>query len=202
MPDGGHGGVYSGAAEAGGLYRGSVSDYAACGGTVRNLTNGKIAPYNYNRASGPWTANGALLYGVADPPSDKVVKSWYSKTKFKSITDGLSKTFLCAEATMAYCYTGDAAAPDYPNTGAQAFNGDYNYGIWIGHAEAPLYGPNETKYLGAGSEHPGVCNFGMVDGSVNTLSIDTDPLVLAALATRAGGEVEKAVPVQDQPPEI
>jgi prepilin-type N-terminal cleavage/methylation domain-containing protein/prepilin-type processing-associated H-X9-DG protein len=201
-PDGGLGGSYSGVSE-GGLYRGSVADYAGCGGTVRNLTSGKIAPYNYNRASGPWTANGAMLYGYSDEPtSTRFVKVWKSLTSFKKITDGTSKTFLFGEATIAYCYTGGAASPDYPYTGAQAFNGDYNYGIWVGHAEAPLYGPNETKYEGAGSEHPGVCNFGMVDGSVNTVSIDTDPLVLAALATRAGGEVEKAVPVQNQPPEI
>jgi prepilin-type N-terminal cleavage/methylation domain-containing protein/prepilin-type processing-associated H-X9-DG protein len=201
-PDGGLGGSYSGVSE-GGLYRGSVSDYAGCGGTVRKLTNGQIAPYNYNRTSGPWTANGAMLYGYSDEPtSTRFVKVWRSLTSLKKITDGSSKTFLFGEATIAYCYTGDASSPDYPNTGAQAFNGDYNYGIWVGHAEAPLYGPNETKYSGAGSEHQGVCNFGMVDGSVNTLSIDTDPLVLAALATRAGGEVEKAEPVQNQPPEI
>jgi prepilin-type N-terminal cleavage/methylation domain-containing protein/prepilin-type processing-associated H-X9-DG protein len=200
-PDGGLGGTYSGVSE-GGLYRGSVSDYAACGGTVRNLTNGQIAPYNYSRNGGYWTANGAMLYGYSDEPdSSRFVTVWRSLTSFKKITDGMSKTFLCGEATIAYCYTGGTGSPDYPNTGAQAFNGDYNYGIWVGHDEAPLYGANETQHEGAGSEHPGVCNFGMVDGSVQAVNTDTDPLVLAALATRAGGEVEKAIPVQNQPPE-
>jgi prepilin-type processing-associated H-X9-DG protein len=39
------------------------------------------------------------------------------------------------------------------------------------------------------SPHPGICNFVFVDGSVHALRLDADLGVLAALATRAGGEI-------------
>lgn len=39
--------------------------------------------------------------------------------------------------------------------------------------------------FGFGSPHPGVVQFGMCDGSVQTVEIDADPLVLAQLANRA-----------------
>jgi prepilin-type N-terminal cleavage/methylation domain-containing protein/prepilin-type processing-associated H-X9-DG protein len=206
-PDGGHGDSHVGGdaeEQSTKLYRGTVSDYSSCLGSVRNLTNGTIAPYQTYGKAGPWDANGAIIEGdnTLNSAYSRAIKSWKSRTSFKSITDGTSKTFMCGEATIASCYTGHPLAQDYPHVGAQAFNGDYNWGNVIGHDEAPLYGANETTQPGFGSEHPGVCNFAMVDGSVTTLSTDTDPLVLAALATRKGGEVEKAIPVHDQPKEL
>lgn len=206
-PDGGHSDMHTGGdaeEQSTKLYRGSVSDYTSCLGSVRNLLNNTIAPYEVYGKAGAWDANGAIIEGDNSMNSaySRSIKTWKSRTSLKSITDGTSKTFMCGEATIANCYTGHPQAQDYPNVGAQAFNGDYNWGNVIGHDEAPLYGPNEKVQPGFGSEHPGVCNFGMVDGSTTSLSTDTDPLVLAALATRKGGEGEKAVPVHDQPKEL
>jgi prepilin-type processing-associated H-X9-DG protein len=55
---------------------------------------------------------------------------------------------------------------------------------------APLYGPQSG--LGFGSYHPGGANFAFCDGSVKFVKSTTDLRVLAALATRAGGEVVSA----------
>jgi prepilin-type processing-associated H-X9-DG protein len=57
-------------------------------------------------------------------------------------------------------------------------------------ANAPLAGPQ--SYLGFGSYHPGGANFAFGDGSVKLLKSTTDLRVLAALGTRAGGEVVSA----------
>jgi prepilin-type processing-associated H-X9-DG protein len=57
-------------------------------------------------------------------------------------------------------------------------------------ANVPLAGlqPN----LGFGSYHPGGANFALADGSVRFLKETTNPRVLSALGTRAGGEVVSA----------
>jgi len=179
-----------------GEYLGSVADYAACGGTVRKLApRGTIGIYNAS-SGGPWDMNGAIIFANTPDKYNRVIRSWKSNTQFKSITDGTSNTFMLGEATKAYSY----GSVNHPDRAAQAFNGDYVRGLPIGHEEAPLYGPNEQYAVGFGSEHPGVCNFAMVDGSIRAVNIDTDPLVLAALATRDGGEVERAIPVQNQAP--
>ncbi len=197
MPDavhGSHRGVKDGTGP--GEYLGSVTDYVPCGGTVRRLPpRGSIGIYRATGDHGPWDMNGAIIFANTPDKYKRVVRTWKSNTKFKSITDGTSNTFMLGEATKAY----SQGPLNAPNKGAQAFNGDNSRGMPIGHEEAPLYGPNEQYASGFGSEHPGVCNFAMVDGSVRAVSIDTDPLILAALATRSGEEVERAIPIQNQP---
>jgi prepilin-type processing-associated H-X9-DG protein len=53
-----------------------------------------------------------------------------------------------------------------------------------------MFGPQSD--LGFGSYHPGGANFAFCDGSVKFLKSTTDPRVLSALSTRAGGEVISA----------
>ena len=57
-------------------------------------------------------------------------------------------------------------------------------------AQPPLQGPQ--SYMGFGSYHPGGANFAFGDGSVRFIKETTDLRVLAALGTRAGGEVVSA----------
>ncbi|MFO0180058.1 MAG: H-X9-DG-CTERM domain-containing protein [Planctomyces sp.] len=40
-----------------------------------------------------------------------------------------------------------------------------------------------------GSPHPGIVHVLMADGSVRALAVETDPQIIEALATKAGGEV-------------
>jgi prepilin-type processing-associated H-X9-DG protein len=54
-----------------------------------------------------------------------------------------------------------------------------------GFSQQPyLNGPD-----GIGSPHPGIVHVLMADGSVRALAVETDPQVIEALATKAGGEV-------------
>jgi len=48
---------------------------------------------------------------------------------------------------------------------------------------------NHRHHGSFASQHPGGCYFVLVDGSVHFLSENIDSRVLAALTTRAGGEV-------------
>lgn len=83
------------------------------------------------------------------------------------ITDGTSNTMMF----------GDSSVP--------------NVSMFAGGRET-IRGFSQSPYLngpdGIGSPHPGVVQFAMADGSVRTLSIDTDEKLLESLATIAGGE--------------
>jgi len=103
----------------------------------------------------------------------------------KSVLDGTSQTLMIAEVTGAG-----------PGT-----RWGFAYYTWnIMDTETGINGPftvpggcppeQFSKILtGASSYHLGGCHFGVVDGSVQFLSENITPDVLAALTTRAGGEV-------------
>ena len=201
-PDGVHGGHSFNNPDGigSGEFLGAKTDYAAnggspfksVGGTIRH--NGTVSPDFYP------SMNGSMIVPMFDKYNAgfarRLIEEWSSRTSFNSITDGTSNTFLCGEATRAYCY----GTPDKAWKGVHAYSGDNVRAVMVGHDEAPLYGANELWLKGFGSEHPGVCQFAMVDGSVKAVIVDIDPLALAALATRDGGEVENAIPVANQSP--
>ena len=199
LPDGSHGGhrrnVPDGHGD--GEFLGSASDYAACGGSPLKLTTEGITPSPLEARYGTYM-NGAILISKTDDYMARLVANWSSRTSMKSITDGTSNTLMFGEATRAYCY--GTADNRVSWKGVHAFSGDNVRALTVGHDESPIYGPNEEWSNGFGSEHPGVCQFAMVDGSVNVVSIDTDPLILASMATRNGNEVSDAEPIQDQIP--
>jgi prepilin-type N-terminal cleavage/methylation domain-containing protein/prepilin-type processing-associated H-X9-DG protein len=148
-------------------WSGAYTDYAACATT--------FDPTMYVRGQQA-VFDGAMLYGNYQEYSKipLVIHGWFSRTSLKSITDGTSKTFLAGEATATLAAT------------IAAYNGDYYWGWQLGGNE--YLHPTTDKVAGFGSDHPGVCNFGFVDGSAKSLSNSTSIKVLAALVTRAGGE--------------
>ena len=203
-PDGVHGGhsFNNPDGTGSGEFLGAATDYAACGGSPFKSEDGVI---RHNGSGNPTyypSMNGAMIVPVFPKYNvgfaERFVKKWSPRTSLKSITDGTSNTLLCGEATRAYCY----GTPDNPKSwkGVHAYSGDNVRALMIGQEEGPLYGANELWNNGFGSEHPGVCQFAMVDASVRAVITDIDLLALAALATRDGGEVENAIPVADQSP--
>ena len=127
-----------------------------------------------------------------------------SKVRITDVSDGTSNTFCFAERNHkdpAYdAAFGTAAGGLNLNTyGGWAWTNDYSMEDltlsggtqpintqWQGSTVDP-YGDLRLSCYGSG--HTGGANFAMVDGSVQFLSNSTSVSVLAALSTRAGGEV-------------
>jgi prepilin-type processing-associated H-X9-DG protein len=92
------------------------------------------------------------------------------------ITDGLNQTFLVMEDSGRNADEGGQWA-----NGQQCFAHEY-----------PTI--NEYRKQGIFSDHPSGANILSADGHVRLLSVDTDPWVIGALATRANGEVPESPP--------
>jgi prepilin-type processing-associated H-X9-DG protein len=118
-------------------------------------------------------------------------------TRQTDLTDGTSSTLLVAE---------DADRPQLWRAG-RPVPGSFSYGgPWASSANpvvisgasadgATVPGPCATNCTNDRQPygfHPGGCNFLFADGSVHFLRAGMDMRVLAALATRAGGEVVQA----------
>lgn len=148
-----------------GYFAGSVSDYVVCKGAREpgvayggaNVTN----------------ENGAVVHAVhsAFPGNAKVITWWKSRTSLSQMADGTSNTFLAGELSLRRA------------EGRHAFNGDQTGGEFIGLLDPPTANRDEP---GFGSDHPGIIQFALCDGSVSAFDLDTDLAIFDALATRAG----------------
>ena len=189
------------------FFSGAACDYTACQGT-QIIKDGVLKGYpdpcpdERNGAIVPPTWSGEGEYTASSGGGGSCSQDgqywhpnlgWSSRTSFKSITDGLSKTFLCGEVAHAMA------------TRSHAYGADYRYGAYVGYnyplvpegfQSKQFYGLTEGINLqdsSFGSNHPGIVLFGLADGSVSSMALDTDRLVLAASATRNGDEVERAI---------
>ncbi len=152
-----------------GPYPSAYTDYAATSTTFTSDSTGDLTGQEQRKF------DGAMIYGgYAEPDQAVVIHGMYSLTNFKKITDGLSKTFLAGETTA------------YQAANIAAYNGDYNWG-WVINAAHPILAGSE-QLNAFGSDHPGVCNFVLVDGSARSMANQTDITILKALVTRAGHE--------------
>lgn len=157
---------------------GIVGDYAACMGT--------FADRQFFQAGG----NGAFM--VASPQNG-------SRTKWKSVRDGLSNTLLVGEKHVAKDFQGNGNYGD-----GSLYNGTWViYSARCAGLEDPLaLGPDDvsdssgandaTSKYGArkfGSWHYGVVNFAFCDGSVRSLAVNVDLTSLSQLSRRNDGEV-------------
>ncbi|MAT69104.1 MAG: hypothetical protein CMJ58_06215 [Planctomycetaceae bacterium] len=114
----------------------------------------------------------AGAYGVTDTEWDDYqgVFTDRSMTRMKHIVDGVSQTLLCGETTGA---RGDV---EYPH--AWMGGGPLMTAVGLGHQAFQFH-----------SEHPGIVQFGFVDGSVRPLIDEIDHHVLMALGGIADGDV-------------
>lgn len=185
-----------------GGWSGALSDYRAVGGSsfpVKEPNSSNIIDWNEWNNSKQQFLNGALPQSKSyreGGPSGRGVISFRPATSLKNIVDGTSKTFLGGEVGRGASESG------------HAFNGDHNSMLVIGSVmvtdklPSPFCtrctqprdpeDPNGTSTGGDsrfGSAHPGITNFLFVDGHVQTVNREVDPLVLDFAATRAGEEV-------------
>ncbi len=107
----------------------------------------------------------------------------FSRTRFATVTDGLSNTLLIGEVTGNITATSGLRGNTY--AGYDVF--DVSRGI-NGSRTIPGNGTWDYRLQGFSSFHVGGGHFAMSDGSVRFLSQNTHQGTLAALASREGGE--------------
>jgi prepilin-type N-terminal cleavage/methylation domain-containing protein/prepilin-type processing-associated H-X9-DG protein len=177
--------------------------------TVASIYNaqGSTGDYagNYGRSiSGPLTSpdpvTGLIIpedFGVIVTPECFATSScpkFFSSVKFKSITDGTSKTFLAGEKHVPPKHYGVVGTPD-----DSIYEGDFvsNHSRAAGLLYPPAPdgdyegdGTGGNPYWGNlfGSRHPGVTQFVFCDGSVRTVNTSIDLVVYEAMSTRDQGE--------------
>jgi prepilin-type N-terminal cleavage/methylation domain-containing protein len=168
-------------------YPGALGDYACCVGTsVRDDW------------SGPG-GNGAVI--VADwkyqtpLTRPRRLKSWKSQTRFIEIRDGLTNTLFIGEKhVLPGTFGQNTPANVQAQTGdGSIYNGDHP---WVISRSAgslhPLANRLSSFNSQFGSWHPGLCQFMMGDGSVQSLSTEIDGRTLDRLAQRDDGQVVSA----------
>ena len=162
---------------------GIVSDYACSAGY------GPPGVWNWIHS------NGAFIMGrgVTDPitvpeggfaPPNAVLRTWSSRTSFKSLLDGASHTILVGEKHIREQRTGIA-----PEDGA-IYNGDHpaNFSRCGGPGYPIARFPTDSFQTNFGSYHPSGCNFVLGDGSVRLIEPHISTVVLGQLTNRMDRE--------------
>ncbi len=185
-----------------GDYKAAITNYVALGASHRKSLWGT----NASDSDLQWQGGDSHPNGVMYPGS---------KTSIKDITDGTTNTALICETreiTRAAWYEGATAAvvglAGDPKFEASTVK-DAAYGVPVdavtnlnrGLEDDKSTCDDEGNYVKSGdasgwihgpsSEHPGVVNHGLADGSVRSVSEDIDPTLYMHLITRAGREPVK-----------
>jgi prepilin-type N-terminal cleavage/methylation domain-containing protein len=162
------------------------------------------------------TCSGSDLYNPRSPPTNAYLKSaqlngiFYaaSKTRFKDITDGTSKTAMVSELVL----TPDVVDNDLRGRYYNSLGGNVNFTTlyspntsvgdrlnWLSKQAvplAPVANPCnrcmvDNMYNSARSYHSGGVNLVAADGSVHFIADSIDPVVYKGFGSRAGGEPDK-----------
>jgi prepilin-type N-terminal cleavage/methylation domain-containing protein len=165
---------------------GALGDYA---GNVGNVNNWPFTPTDISWAS--IRANGAIVQAaIFDPASGR----WTSGTAFRTITDGLSNTYLAGEKHVPVGMFGRAKVGD-----GSIYNGVWSTysGRVAGPEDPPAKGPKDITLSTTadaffarkfGSYHPGITQFAFCDGSVRATRITINLDNYRRLACRHDGE--------------
>ena len=153
--------------------------------------------YAGNAGASSANGDGSGIYG--DGHDGVIIQQSYGTTNLKNITDGSSKTLLIGEKRMNVTYCTTDQQPDDNDGFVGGFQDDVVR--WVDHAspygalvpDADWFGP---PYTGAnlhpgifqfGSSHPGIAQFVMCDGSVQSISLLVDPLTFERLGVKNDG---------------
>jgi prepilin-type processing-associated H-X9-DG protein len=112
--------------------------------------------------------------------------SWQSVTRFMSITDGLSNTFLVGEKHVPPLLLGRSTNNEGDGS---IYNGDWpeSFGRSAGNGYGLARHQNDVYNRNFGSWHPGVCQFVFCDGSVQARAVGTPTSTLERLSQRDDG---------------
>ncbi len=169
---------------------GETNTVGATGDYAGNAGNDRQPGGNFWRPG----ANGVIITAEMfdDPPEDGST-DWESQVSFKSITDGLTNTFLAGEKHIPI------GADDRQGS---IYNGDNQDNIVrVVGLELPIANGADDMFTcrGCGSSdnscicdtfgswHPGICQFVYVDGHVKGVSVSADLIVIDQMAVRNDG---------------
>jgi prepilin-type N-terminal cleavage/methylation domain-containing protein/prepilin-type processing-associated H-X9-DG protein len=177
-----------------------ATDQADSSGTVKK--NGACGDYagvsgdhsNYNTADGynerDWLdgidAPGVIITGNSFGKKTPKITQWVGRVTLASVTDGTSNTALVGEkqvpVSKLLVSVGDGSL----------YCGDHewNYCRVMGPGKPLAKSPHDTANWNwvFGGIHPGLCQFVFCDGSVRTVSNNTDTLVLQRISVRNDGQ--------------
>jgi type II secretory pathway pseudopilin PulG len=170
-------------------WEGSIADYRAVSGSTCPVSDGGVMVIlpggSYSGSTGHFV-DGALPQAEKSKVKffdndRRQLKSYKAITSFRHIKDGTSRTLLAGEVSRSLAESGHALSgdhlPGYPTGLLRPFCQNCT-------ASDEMGGDN-----GFGGGHPGVVMFVFCDDSVQAISRSIDPVVLDAMATRAGGEI-------------
>lgn len=111
--------------------------------------------------------------------------SYYEPIKLRTVSDGMSNTFMIGENVVEQDFHSVAFFAD----GSWASCGIPLNFFLVGVEQDVIKSERWYDVRGFKSLHPGGAQFVMGDGSVHYIVEDIDPVIYRGLATRAGGEV-------------
>ena len=176
---------------------GALSDYAMNGG------DGLLYPFYLDENTGE-VANGVSSSTHTDRGDDSslngkisgfypctIYTGWKPRLAFRNVTDGLSHTLLIGEKFVHPEHEGEDTwgdtsffNDDIPSTPARVAGPLYP----LAQSDTDPMVLDDMINMPFGGPHPGLCQFVMCDGSVQTLSSSINTTVLGYLANRYDGE--------------
>jgi type II secretory pathway pseudopilin PulG len=176
------------------------TDYESIGGVYlfsdKEESDGVSKVIYTHAAPGVWGLPRKNMRGAEDPEYDGLDHFYdgVEETSFRQVSDGLSNTMIVGEiAGRPDIYANGRLEQEHDSWGgiinrpAWALSGSY-HGILLLKDKRV----NQTNRGGLYSFHPGGAHAAYGDGAIRFVDDTTDPLVIAAMATRAGGENETA----------
>jgi prepilin-type N-terminal cleavage/methylation domain-containing protein/prepilin-type processing-associated H-X9-DG protein len=173
---------------------GALSDYDSCAG------DGQVQPYYLDAANGvmrptvncPTVSTCAYTGTLQGTDPTWTYSGWKSKRSFKIITDGLSKTLMVGEKHVWRDHEGEGTYGDNSymndNLAAAAVSlAGPSYPLATSIDDPSI--PDDNRKWTFGSSHPGMVQFLMADGSVQSIPSTIDKKVLGYLANIHDGNV-------------
>ncbi|MEM8736746.1 MAG: DUF1559 domain-containing protein, partial [Planctomycetota bacterium] len=173
---------------------GATGDYAGNHGDLSPGSSGAVTDFYWggngtgviNSSRGFCDTIGWSYNGSNYPP---VKPFWVDRIDHADVTDGTTNTFLVGEMHIkrGQLNTVPANGPIYDGSRFYCMSRVGGHGVPM--ATSPDDDVFGLSLYAFGSWHPGVCQFAMVDGSVQSISVGVDSETLSRLCNKADADV-------------